>query len=68
MSDFPRLIEHAYPLTQASFDSVHEENARHGHISTLHIWPVRRPLASASGDTGALTDDFALMVGKDDAA
>lgn len=47
MSDFPRLIEHAFPLVQASIDSVHEKNVRHGHISTLHIWPARRPLAAA---------------------
>jgi adenine-specific DNA methylase len=42
----PRLIEAAFPLRQASLDSVHEKNVRHGHISTLHIWPARRPLAA----------------------
>ncbi len=42
-----RLIEVAFPLRQASLDSVHEKNIRHGHISTLHIWPARRPLAAA---------------------
>lgn len=47
MTDFPRLIEHAFPLKQASLDSVHEKNVRHGHISTLHIWPARRPLAAS---------------------
>src|SRR5262245_2145185 len=41
-----RLIEIAFPLKQASIDSVHEKNVRHGHISTLHIWPARRPLAA----------------------
>ena len=41
-----RLIEEAFPLKQASIDSVHEKNVRHGHISTLHIWPARRPLAA----------------------
>lgn len=46
MTNFPRLIEHAFPLKQASLDSVHEKNVRHGHISTLHIWPARRPLAA----------------------
>ena len=46
MSDAPRLIEVAFPLKQASIDSVHEKNVRHGHISTLHIWPARRPLAA----------------------
>lgn len=44
--DKPRLIEVAFPLKQASLDSVHEKNVRHGHISTLHIWPARRPLAA----------------------
>jgi len=47
MQDYSRLIEHAFPLRQASIDSVHEKNVRHGHISTLHIWPARRPLAAA---------------------
>src|SRR3954470_11553527 len=42
----PRLIEVAFPLKQTSLDSVHEKNVRHGHISTLHIWPARRPLAA----------------------
>ena len=46
MTDKPRLIERAFPLKQASLDSVHEKNVRHGHISTLHIWPARRPLAA----------------------
>jgi adenine-specific DNA methylase len=44
--DHSRLIERAFPLKQASLDSVHEKNVRHGHISTLHIWPARRPLAA----------------------
>ena len=46
MSD-KRLIEVAFPMQQASLDSVHEKNVRHGHISTLHIWPARRPLAAS---------------------
>jgi putative DNA methylase len=46
VTDTPRLIEHAFPLKQTSLDSVHEKNVRHGHISTLHIWPARRPLAA----------------------
>ncbi len=46
MTDHPRLIEFAFPLKQTSLDSVHEKNVRHGHISTLHIWPARRPLAA----------------------
>ena len=46
-SNDKRLIEIAFPLKQASLDSVHEKNVRHGHISTLHIWPARRPLAAS---------------------
>ncbi|MFH1136853.1 MAG: DUF1156 domain-containing protein [Pseudomonadota bacterium] len=46
MTDKPRLIERAFPLKQASLDSVHEKNVRHRHISTLRIWPARRPLAA----------------------
>ena len=41
-----RLIEVTFPLEQVSLDAVHEKNVRHGHISTLHIWPARRPLAA----------------------
>ncbi len=47
MTNDQRLIEVAFPLKQASLDSVHEKNVRHGHISTLHIWPARRPLAAS---------------------
>ncbi len=46
MTAKPRLIERAFPLKQTSLASVHEKNVRHGHISTLHIWPARRPLAA----------------------
>src|SRR2546428_5996324 len=47
MNEERRLIEVAFPLKQTSLDSVHEKNVRHGHISTLHIWPARRPLAAS---------------------
>ena len=46
MNNDRRLIEVAFPLKQASLDSVHEKIVCHGHISTLHIWPARRPLAA----------------------
>lgn len=46
MQNGRRLIEVDFPLEQVSLDSVHEKNVRHGHISTLHIWPARRPLAA----------------------
>ena len=44
-----RLIEVVFPLKQVSHDSVHEKNVRHGHVSTLHIWSARRPLAACRG-------------------
>ena len=47
LPDDTRLIEAAFPIREVSLDSVHEKNVRHGHISTLHIWPARRPLAAS---------------------
>ncbi len=58
MNDSPRLIERAFPLKQASLDSVHEKNVRHGHISTLHICPARRPLAVAERVISAIATGF----------
>lgn len=40
-----RLIEVALPLKEVSEQSAREKSIRHGHISTLHIWWARRPLA-----------------------
>ena len=56
-----RLIEIDFPLRQASIDSLHEKNIRHGHISTLHIWPARRPLAASRAAVAA-----ALLPNPDD--
>lgn len=47
MDNRPRLIEVAFPMKQASVASVNEKSVRHGHISTLHTWPARRPLAAS---------------------
>jgi putative DNA methylase len=44
MSD-RRLIEASLPLAAISEQSAREKSIRHGHISTLHIWWARRPLA-----------------------
>ncbi|NHW22820.1 MAG: DUF1156 domain-containing protein, partial [Archaeoglobales archaeon] len=41
------LIESDFPVKEVSEESVREKNIRHGHISTLHIWWARRPLASS---------------------
>ena len=42
-----RFIEVAFPVKAVSKESAREKNIRHGHISTLHIWWARRPLASS---------------------
>ncbi|KUK26947.1 MAG: Uncharacterized protein XD60_0836 [Acetothermia bacterium 64_32] len=42
-----RLIEVMFPIQEVSAESRREKNIRHGHISTLHIWWARRPLAAS---------------------
>lgn len=41
------FIESDFPVKEVSDESAREKNIRHGHISTLHIWWARRPLASS---------------------
>ncbi len=48
-----RLIEETFPIKEVSFYSAKEKNIRHGHISTLHIWWARRPLAASRATTYA---------------
>ncbi|HEY9703418.1 MAG TPA: DUF1156 domain-containing protein, partial [Allocoleopsis sp.] len=38
-------IEQSFPIQAVSEYSAKEKNIRHGHISTLHIWWSRKPLA-----------------------
>ncbi len=45
--DNRRFIEQSFPVKEVSIESAREKNIRHGHISTLHIWWARRPLASS---------------------
>ncbi len=45
--DNKRFIEQSFPVKEVSEESAREKNIRHGHISTLHIWWARRPLASS---------------------
>lgn len=54
-----RLIEADFPLRKVSEESVREKNIRLGHISTLHIWWARRPLAAsrATALAALLPDD-----------
>jgi len=42
-----RFIEVSFPVKEVSIESAREKNIRHGHISNLHIWWARRPLASS---------------------
>lgn len=45
--DYPkRLIEVDLPIRRISAQARREKSIRHGHISTLHIWWARRPLAA----------------------
>ena len=47
MTSYPkRLIEVDLPIKQISAHARREKSIRHGHISTLHIWWARRPLAA----------------------
>ena len=41
------FIEVDFPVREVSEESAREKNVRHGHISTLHIWWARRPLAAS---------------------
>lgn len=47
MTHYPkRLIEVDLPIKEISRHARREKSIRHGHISTLHIWWARRPLAA----------------------
>jgi len=41
------FIETSFPVKEVSEESAREKSIRHGHISTLHIWWARRPLAAS---------------------
>jgi len=49
-----RLIEVALPLKEVSEHSARAKSIRHEHISTLHIWCARRPLAACRAAVFAL--------------
>nr|MDO8099655.1 DUF1156 domain-containing protein [Candidatus Njordarchaeota archaeon] len=53
-----RLIEVDLPIKLVSDSATHEKNIRQGHISSLHIWWARRPLAACRAVIlGALLPD-----------
>lgn len=46
-NEYPkRLVEVDLPIARISAHARREKSIRHGHISTLHIWWARRPLAA----------------------
>jgi len=47
MNNFRRFIEESFPVKEVGEESAREKNIRHGHISTMHIWWARRPLAAS---------------------
>jgi len=47
MGNSRRFIEESFPVKEVSVESAKEKNIRQGHISTLHVWWARRPLASS---------------------
>lgn len=48
-----RFIDVTFPVREVSEISAKEKNFRHGHISTLHTWWARRPLAASRATTYA---------------
>src|SRR5438309_5367255 len=42
-----RFIEQTFPVKEVGEESVREKGIKRGHISTLHVWWARRPLASS---------------------
>lgn len=53
-----RLIGDYLPLEDIGSKSAREKSARHGHISTLHPWWARRPLAASRATTYAALVDI----------
>ena len=42
-----RLIEESFPVKEVGQAAAREKSIRYGHISTLHIWWSRKPLAAS---------------------
>jgi len=54
MQAYPkRLIEVDLPIRRISGHARREKSIRHGHISTLHMWWARRPLAACRAASAA---------------
>jgi adenine-specific DNA methylase len=42
-----RFVDEIFPVKGVGIESAREKSIHHGHISALHIWWARRPLASS---------------------
>ena len=42
-----RFIEEHFPIKEVSIESLGEKNNSYGHISSMHRWWARRPLAAS---------------------
>ena len=47
MTNDRRLIEDFLPIQAISAEALREKSVHEEHISTLHLWSARRPLAAA---------------------
>lgn len=55
-----RFIEEYFPIKEVSTESSREKSIRHGHISAMHRWWARRPLAVSRATL------FAALIGAPD--
>jgi len=53
-----RFIEEFFPIREIGEESRKEKRNRHGHISTLHLWWARRPLAASRASIYATLIDL----------
>jgi putative DNA methylase len=42
-----RFIEESFPIKEVSKESSREKRIHHGHISSMHMWWARRPVATS---------------------
>lgn len=68
-----RFIEEHFPIKEVSAESSREKSIRHGHISTMHLWWARRPLAASRATLyaaliGAPSNDGETNSGKNEIA
>lgn len=57
-----KLIEGALPLEAINRASAREKSIRHGHLSMLHLWSARRPLAAKLGSKAKVARELAYRL------